>query len=75
MVAAILIGSVGAAFSYQNGRPSTIATFDFTYVAFAMMWGILVFDEKPSTQALFGISLIVVAGVLAVRSGDTNEAS
>lgn len=26
---AILVGSIGAAYAYQNGAPATIATFDF----------------------------------------------
>ncbi len=67
---AIIIGSVGAAYAYQNGRPSTIATFDFAYVAFAMMWGILAFGEEPTNRGVAGASLIVVAGILAVRSGN-----
>ena len=66
---AIIIGSVGAAYAYQNGRPATIATFDFAYVAFAMMWGILIFGEELTGRGILGISLVVIAGVLAVRSG------
>ena len=61
--------SVGAAYAYQNGRPSTIATFDFAYIAFAMMWGILVFGEEPTYRGVAGASLIVIAGILSVRSG------
>ena len=69
LVVAIIIGSVGAAYAYQNGRPSTIATFDFAYVGFAMMWGILVFGEEPTVRGVAGVSLIVVAGILAVHAG------
>ena len=67
---AIIIGSIGAAYAYQNGRPSTIATFDFAYVAFAMMWGILVFGEELTHRGIAGASLIVAAGILAVRDGN-----
>ncbi len=70
LVVAILVGSIGAAYAYQNGRPSTIATFDFAYVGFAMFWGILVFGEEPTARGIAGVSLIVVAGVLAVHAGN-----
>ena len=70
LVMAILIGSVGAAYAYQNGRPSTIATFDFAYVGFAMMWGVLVFGEQPAARGVAGVLLIVVAGILAVHAGN-----
>ncbi|MCG8348418.1 MAG: DMT family transporter [Chloroflexales bacterium] len=68
--ATMIIGSVGAAYAYQNGRPSTIATFDFAYVAFAMAWGMIVFGEEPTSKGVAGVTLIVVAGILAVRSSN-----
>ncbi|WNJ95728.1 DMT family transporter [Vibrio ruber] len=68
LIISILIGSTGAAYAYQKGRPATIATFDFAYVAFATMGGILMFGEHPTFRGLAGITLIVVAGILAVRS-------
>lgn len=66
---AIIIGSIGAAYAYQNGRPATIATFDFAYVAFAMFWGVIIFDETLTTRIVVGVLLIVVAGILAVNAG------
>jgi hypothetical protein len=41
--------------------------FDFAYVGFAALWGILFFDEVPDAVTLGGMALIVVAGLLAVR--------
>lgn len=67
MAAAIVIGSVGAALAYQVGRSATVATFDFAYVAFAAIWGVVLFAEVPSPRAVLGIVLIVIAGVVAVR--------
>lgn len=63
----ILIASVGTAFAYQNAPASTVGTFDFAYVGFALVWGALFFAERPDAVALAGIGLIVAAGVLAVR--------
>lgn len=67
---AILIGSIGAAYAYQNGEPATIAAFDFAYVAFAVLWGIILFQELPGGAGASGMVLIVIAGVLAMKSKD-----
>ncbi|MEO1612279.1 MAG: hypothetical protein AAFU55_08000, partial [Pseudomonadota bacterium] len=67
LAAAILIGSVGAAIAYQNGSPAMIGVFDFAYVGFAVIWGLLFFAETPDAYALLGIALIVTAGVLSTR--------
>lgn len=63
----ILVASVGTAVAYQAAPASTVGTFDFAYVGFALIWGALFFGERPDNVALAGIALIVIAGVLAVR--------
>ncbi len=68
LAAAIIVGSIGAAIAYQSGPSSIIATFDFSYVAFAVVWGILLFGEVPGFITIIGIVLIVVGGMLAVRN-------
>lgn len=71
---AIIVGSVGAAIAYQVGHSSTVATFDFAYVAFAAIWGFVLFQEELNLRALTGIVLIVCAGILAVhRSAQSNR--
>jgi drug/metabolite transporter (DMT)-like permease len=70
---AILIGSIGAAYAYQNGPPATIATFDFAYMAFAVLWGGIMFQEVPSLFGGAGMFLVVFAGILAVRSKTTRS--
>jgi drug/metabolite transporter (DMT)-like permease len=64
---AIIVGSVGAAIAYQSGPSSIVATFDFSYVAFAAVWGLLFFAEVPEAVTIAGMVLIVGAGMLAVR--------
>ncbi|MGI9514612.1 MAG: DMT family transporter [Anderseniella sp.] len=64
---AILVASIGTAVAYQNGPSSVVATFDFAYVGFAVIWGLLFFQEWPDTLAVAGIMVITVAGVIAVR--------
>jgi drug/metabolite transporter (DMT)-like permease len=67
LAAAAIIGSVGAAIAYQVGPSATVATFDFSYVGFAALWGFLFFAEVLDGVTLAGMALIIVAGVLAVR--------
>lgn len=63
----IIVGSTSSAFAYQNGPPSVISTFDYGYLAFAVLWGVLLFGEVPDAVTAVGIGLIAVAGILAVR--------
>lgn len=67
LATAVIIGSVGAAIAYQAGPPAIVATFDFTYVAFAATWGLLFFGEVPGTIKLAGMAMVVAAGILAIR--------
>ncbi|MDF2233237.1 DMT family transporter [Albimonas sp. CAU 1670] len=67
LAVAILIGSLGAAFAYQNAPPAVIGAFDFTYVGFAALWGLAVFAETPDRVAALGMALIVGAGLLSLR--------
>ena len=67
LAVAILIGSIGAAIAYQNGPSSVIGIFDFAYVGFAALWGILLFTEIPDVISVTGTVLIVTAGVMSLR--------
>jgi drug/metabolite transporter (DMT)-like permease len=64
----IVIASIGTAIAYQSGPSSIIATFDFSYVAYVVIWGILLFGEVPDSISIIGILLIVGGGLLAVRN-------
>ena len=75
LAVAILVGSIGAAYAYQNGPPATIATFDFAYVAFAVLWGLVIFQELPSAAGALGMALIVVAGILATRASQNKTSA
>lgn len=67
LAAAILIGSIGAAIAYQKGPSSMVGTFDFAYVGFAVLWGLVFFAEVPDIVSIAGMLMIVAAGVLSVR--------
>lgn len=44
-----------------------IGTFDFAYVGFAVLWGVVFFDEIPDAVSVSGIGFIVVAGFISLR--------
>lgn len=67
LAVAILIGSIGTAIAYQNGPSSMIGTFDFAYVGFAVLWGVLLFNDLPDGVSVAGMVLIVVAGIMSLR--------
>ena len=68
---AFVVGSVGAAIAYQQGPPSIIAVFDYSYVAFAVVWGVLFFAEIPTSPVTAGIIMIVAAGMISIRQRST----
>lgn len=63
----MLIGSVGTAMAYQLGPPALISTWDFSYLAFALLWGVVFFSERLDTASIVGIVLIPVAGFIVLR--------
>ncbi|MCG8640419.1 MAG: DMT family transporter [Desulfobacterales bacterium] len=69
----IVIGSVGAAVAYQNGPPATIAAFDYTYLVFSLIWGVIFFATIPDRMPLIGIFIIMVSGLLALPGSNKTE--
>ena len=67
LAVAMLIGSICAVIAYQNGPPSLVGTFDFSYVGFAVLWGIFLLGEIPDMLSITGMLLITGAGVMALR--------
>ncbi len=68
---AFVVGSIGAAIAYQKGPPSIIAVYDYSYVAFAIVWGVLIFAEIPASLVTAGIVMIVAAGIISIRQRST----
>ncbi|HUF44804.1 MAG TPA: DMT family transporter [Aestuariivirgaceae bacterium] len=64
---AILVGSLGAAIAYQNAPSGIVGTFDFGYVGFAVIWGLMFFGEVPDMLSFAGMVMIVTAGVTSMR--------
>ncbi len=53
--------------SYRHGEASIMATVEYSRLVAAALVGFIIFDEIPSTGALIGIALIVLASFIAVR--------
>ena len=64
----ITVGNIGTSLAYQLGRSSMIATFSFSYIPFAIVWGFIFFGEVPDAMTFLGIFLIISAGILAIRN-------
>ncbi len=68
LLAALLVGiGMALAGAYQAARPSTVATFDYSYLIFAALWDYLFFATIPSVLTAFGMMLIICAGLLVTR--------
>jgi len=67
LAALITIGSQFATVAYQNGPSSIVSSFDFFYLAFIVMWGLIFFAEVPDAVTVIGIILIACAGIMTVR--------
>ena len=67
LATATLIGSIGTAIAYQSGPASMVSTYDFAYLAFVALWGLMFFGEIPDAMSALGIAFIAAGGILSVR--------
>ena len=63
---AVAVGMMLAG-AYQAAPPSTVATFEYSYLVFVAVWDILFFDIAPTVASITGMVLIVAAGLLVLR--------
>jgi drug/metabolite transporter (DMT)-like permease len=57
--------------AYQSAPSVIIATFDYCYLIFATLLGILFFDEVPDLQTIVGMLMIAGAGLLIGSGGSS----
>jgi drug/metabolite transporter (DMT)-like permease len=69
------IGMVLLSQAYRLAPANRVATFEYTGIIWAPLWGFLFFGEVPQAAAVLGAALIVGAGLLAlnVRRGPKLE--
>ncbi len=69
LVSAGLVGGAGQILltaSYRYADASVIAPFEYTSMLFALVIGLIVFDEIPTAGMLAGAALVIAAGVLII---------
>lgn len=66
---AVLMAAIGIVMpmAYQNGPPTIIATFDYCFLIWAIILGIMLFGDFPNLPSIIGMVLIVAAGLLISR--------
>ena len=64
----VLFAAIGVllAGAYKAAPPSSVGTFEYSYLVFAIVWDIVFFETIPSVTTVFGIALIVAAGALVI---------
>ncbi|TQV82222.1 DMT family transporter [Denitrobaculum tricleocarpae] len=69
VLAALMVGiGLGLAAAYRVAPPAVIASFDYSYLIFATLFGILLFSERPELSTLVGMGMIAGAGLLSYRA-------
>lgn len=64
--------STGVAKAYQSGPAAVIGTFDYAYLVFAVLWGLVIFSDMPDGATVTGMILIAAAGSLVVGRRGTS---
>ena len=65
-LAVLTVGiGIGLAAAYQLAPPAIIATFDYSYLIFATIFGFVLFSEVPDWPTVAGMVLIAGAGLMA----------
>ncbi len=63
-------GNICLSRAYQTADASWLAPMEFSYLLFATFWGKTLFDTWPTTNAIIGMIIICLAGILtAWREG------
>lgn len=59
-------GIAGLTFAYREAEANLVASFEYTALVWAALWGYLIFSEVPGANTLSGAGLIVGAGLVAM---------
>lgn len=66
LLAALMVGiGLSLAAAYKIAQPAVIASFDYSYLIFATLFGMLLFAETPEISTLLGMVMIASAGLIS----------
>ncbi|QJQ96324.1 MULTISPECIES: DMT family transporter [Halomonadaceae] len=63
----IVVVSIAVARAYQAAPAPLVGAFDYGYLPFAGLWGLVLFAEVPDAATLTGMTLVAVAGMLVFQ--------
>ena len=63
----VVANSMMLAGAYKLAPPAIVATFEYSYLIFVVIWDALFFNVLPTPLSLTGIGMIVAAGLLVMR--------
>ena len=70
----IIFGYYTAVLVMRSGEISFISPFRYSAILFALILGLIFFDEKPDKTAFFGIVIVMVAGIfLMMRNSSVQK--
>lgn len=62
-----LLGQLFMTYAYQVGQKFVVATLSYLGVVFAMIFGMVLFNEHLDITSLIGITIIVISGILSAK--------
>jgi drug/metabolite transporter (DMT)-like permease len=62
-------GVTGLTLAYREAEANLVASFEYTALIWAAIWGYLVWHEIPGGATILGAALIVGAGLAAMTAG------
>ena len=62
----LVVVAAAVAKAYQSGPSAIVGAFDYSYLVFAALWGVIFFGETLDALTIVGIAMIVSAGLLVL---------
>jgi drug/metabolite transporter (DMT)-like permease len=59
----VLFLSVASSNAYRSAEASVVAPFEYTAIPFGAFWGVVIWEEWPTTSAWIGMMLILFGGI------------
>lgn len=66
-------GIAGLTYAYREADANLVASFEYTALVWAPIWGFLLWHEIPGAATIAGAALIVGAGLVALFAGRRNS--